>query len=295
MKTLILVVLVAVSLLPSLTHAQATRTWVSGVGSDANPCSRTAPCQTFAGAISKTATGGFIDALDPGGFGAVTITKSITIDGGPGHAGVLASGTNGIVVSGPGIIVTIRNLSIESPTAGSPGINGINVVQAAEVHVDKCLITGFSNAAVQFGASAGAFGDMTDTTILDNANGGVVIASGRVTVSNLHADGNGNGVAVIGAAIATVRDSYAAGGRVGFAAIVSASAVLTCDGCVATNNSFGIAVNSGATARLSNSVVSSNSNTGLSNDGSSFIVSLQGNSIVGNATDGSFTSTVIKQ
>src|ERR1700757_1424415 len=80
-------------------HAQATRTWVSGVGDDVNPCSRTAPCKTFAGAISKTATCGEIDALDPAGFGAVTITKSIIIDGGPGVASVLHSGTNGIVVS----------------------------------------------------------------------------------------------------------------------------------------------------------------------------------------------------
>lgn len=66
----------------SLLSAQASRTWVSGVGDDANPCSRTAPCKTFAGAISKTIAGGEIDALDPSGFGAVTITKAITIDGG---------------------------------------------------------------------------------------------------------------------------------------------------------------------------------------------------------------------
>src|SRR6185503_9469158 len=81
----------------SLAQAQATRTWVSGVGDDANPCSRTAPCKTFAGAISKTAAGGFINVLDPGGFGTVTITKSLTIDGEGAHAGVLASGgINGI-------------------------------------------------------------------------------------------------------------------------------------------------------------------------------------------------------
>src|SRR5262245_31782714 len=98
----------------SLAYAQATRTWVSGVGSDANPCSRTAPCQTFAGAISKTAAGGEIDALDPHGYGSVTITKSIIIDGSPGNiAGVLASGTNGIVVNAPaGSIVTLRNLDV---------------------------------------------------------------------------------------------------------------------------------------------------------------------------------------
>src|SRR5580765_6457297 len=79
--------------------AQATRTWVSGVGDDVNPCSRTAPCKTFAGAISKTAAGGIINCIDPGGFGAVTINKSITIDCSNTMAGVLASGTNGINVN----------------------------------------------------------------------------------------------------------------------------------------------------------------------------------------------------
>src|SRR6266567_4823465 len=83
----------------SIAQAQATRTWVSGVGDDANPCSRTAPCKTFAGAISKTATSGEINVLDPGGFGGVTITKAITIRSDHIEAGVLVSGTNGIVVN----------------------------------------------------------------------------------------------------------------------------------------------------------------------------------------------------
>ena len=94
--------------------AQATRTWVSGVGDDVNPCSRTAPCKTFAGAISKTAAGGEINCLDPGGFGAVTITKSITIDGNGQVAGVLVAGTSGIVVNAPSTAhVVLRNLSFE--------------------------------------------------------------------------------------------------------------------------------------------------------------------------------------
>src|SRR3982750_2693697 len=95
-------------------QAQASRTWVSGVGDDANPCSRTAPCKTFAGAISKTATGGEISVLDPGGYGAVTITKSMTIDGsqGAGFGSILNSGGNGIAINGAGIVVTLRNLSI---------------------------------------------------------------------------------------------------------------------------------------------------------------------------------------
>src|SRR6202034_2595787 len=114
-KIAVLIAILGTTLLPVLytvpAHAQATRTWVSGVGDDANPCSRTAPCMTFAGAISKTAAGGEIDALDPGGFGSVTITKSITIDGGGGGgvASVMASaGTTGITVSaGATDIVTI--------------------------------------------------------------------------------------------------------------------------------------------------------------------------------------------
>src|SRR5436853_7870893 len=99
----------------SAARAQATRTWVSGVGDDANPCSRTAPCKTFAGAISKTAAAGEISVLDPGGFGTVTITKSITIDGDGTLAGVLASLSNGVTVSNlapANTVVTLRNLSI---------------------------------------------------------------------------------------------------------------------------------------------------------------------------------------
>src|SRR5262245_5921172 len=112
-------------------HAQATRTWVSGVGDDANPCSRTAPCKTFAGAISKTATGGYIDCLDPGGFGAVTITKSITIqcDEEIGH--IVTAGTNAIVVSvGAGSAVTLRGLSLEGifGAGANSGTNGIRFI-----------------------------------------------------------------------------------------------------------------------------------------------------------------------
>src|SRR5258708_3536885 len=94
------VLFVSISLtLASLGHAQATRTWVSGVGDDVNPCSRTAPCKTFAGAISKTAAGGEISALDAGGFGTVVISKSITLDGTGVLAGILAASVNGITIN----------------------------------------------------------------------------------------------------------------------------------------------------------------------------------------------------
>src|SRR4051812_42184360 len=93
--------------------AQATRTWVSGTGDDANPCSRTAPCKTFAGAISKTAANGEINCIDPGGFGGVTIGKSLAIKCRYTEAGVLVSGTNAIVVNAAnGDKVTLDGLDI---------------------------------------------------------------------------------------------------------------------------------------------------------------------------------------
>jgi len=127
-------------------HAQATRTWISGVGDDANPCSRTAPCKTFAGAISKTAAGGEIDVLDPGGFGAVTITKSITLAAdGTGTAGILVSGFTGITINpatDPNATIYLRNLIIDGgPVAGNSQY-GIRIL-GGDVHVDGCVIRGF--------------------------------------------------------------------------------------------------------------------------------------------------------
>src|SRR5262249_39334945 len=158
----------------SLAQAQASRTWVSGVGDDANPCSRTAPCKTFAGAISKTANGGEIDALDPAGYGAVTITKSITIDGGGGQvASVLVSGTNGIVVqAGPTGVVTLRNLRING-IAGTAagGLNGIRYISGAALHVRICHFSGSTQDEKTASPSAPAALFVTDTFLTNNGNG----------------------------------------------------------------------------------------------------------------------------
>jgi hypothetical protein len=127
-------------------YAQATRTWVSGTGDDANPCSRTAPCKTFAGAISKTAAAGEINCIDAGGFGALTITKSITIDCNNVEAGVLVSGTNGFVVNAASTdIIVIRGLDFEGLGPAALSLNGIKVLTAAAVHVEDCRIRGFNS------------------------------------------------------------------------------------------------------------------------------------------------------
>lgn len=166
----------------SLASAQATRTWVSGVGDDANPCSRTAPCKTFAGAISKTATGGEIDMLDPGGFGTVMITKSITIaSDGPTMAGVVASFTNGITINGANVVVTLRRLNLNGiAKTGSGGLIGVRMVQGASLLVDNCVISGFQTG-IQI-ESGNAL--VRNSVISDNTVVGGTATAGSLTFEN---------------------------------------------------------------------------------------------------------------
>src|SRR5262245_60632310 len=139
-----------------------TRTCVSGVGDDVNPCSRTAPCKTFAGAISKTALGGEIDALDPGGFGAVTITKAITIDGGGGQvASVLVSGTNGIIVNaGVNDVVTLRHIRINGL---GTGLNGVEFLKGRALIVEHCEIFAFTKAGIDVDLNQASDGNVLVT------------------------------------------------------------------------------------------------------------------------------------
>ena len=167
--------------LASMAQAQATRTWVSGVGDDVNPCSRTAPCKTFGGAISKTLTDGEIDCLDPAGYGAVTITKSITIDCGGQFGWLVGEGPqSAIVINAPGINVRLRNLSIRGQFGGGQGI----LFSAGNaLFVENCTIWNFSNGAglgIEFIPSAGtAQLYVTDSLVQGNGNlsGGASVAA----------------------------------------------------------------------------------------------------------------------
>jgi hypothetical protein len=188
----------------SIAEAQATRTWVSGVGDDANPCSRTAPCKTFAGAISKTAVGGEISVLDPGGFGAVTITKSITLNGDGTLASILGAGVNGINVNDsatatPGtIVVTVRNLSING--AGS-GLFGIRLTSGAALIVDNVAISGFQTGiGTQMGDAI-----VVNSTITQNSNFGVHALTGVSSITVENSTLAENGVAAQADTGATVR------------------------------------------------------------------------------------------
>src|SRR5262245_8785594 len=184
----------------SAANAQATRTWVSGVGDDANPCSRTAPCKTFAGAISKTAPCGEISVLDPGGYGAVTITKSITINGDGTLAGILAASVNGIIVNaGVNDKVQIRNISINGACSG---LDGIRFLGGAQLTVENCNIYGFTGDGIDVTKTAAGNVYVHDTNITRvNGTGIAMTTSAGFIVANLdhvRLEGNGNGVTVGG-------------------------------------------------------------------------------------------------
>jgi len=266
-------------------NAQATRTWVSGVGDDANPCSRTAPCKTFAGAISKTATGGEIDVLDPGGFGAVTITKSISIESQDFMAGVLVSGTNGIVISAPGSNVTLRGLTFEGL---GTGLAGVKVLAANSVTVEHCWINNFTQIGIDFTPSAASPSTsqlyVRDTIVQNNAgasSGGIHVKPGsNVTVTgevdNCKLTNNQFGLRVEDFSTVTANNTIASGNTgAGFIAVsVGSAATLNLTACVSTSNlGFGIKSdnNTNATVKVSQCTVSGNpANTGFVASGGKF-------------------------
>lgn len=288
--------------------AQATRTWVSGVGDDANPCSRTAPCKTFAGAISKTAARGEISVLDPGGFGGVTITKSITIDGNGVVASILVAGTNAVIINaGVNDIVTLRNLSITGITTG---LNGIRILQAGTVHIVNCKIERFAGFGIDIEpTAANAQVTILDTVVSDSgddvagAGGGVLVqppvgVSVGLTVERSHFVRNRVGLVVADRGTAVVRGSSASTStNFGFLARSNgAAAVLNLEESVAANN-VGAGIRSeGALAlvRLSNVVTTGNAK-GLFSVSGGALLSYGNNRNAGNTLDGAPTGMIALQ
>lgn len=282
----------------SITQAQATRTWVSGVGDDVNPCSRTAPCKTFAGAISKTAVDGEINALDPAGFGAVTITKAITIDGGPTNsAGILASLTTAVIiniqVNSGSNTVQLRNISMNG--AGN-GINGIRVVGPGvanlAVLVERCVIWGFRATGAGQGrgitderTAAGSLW-VSDTMIKNNFGSGIVaIGNGgpTTTIENVQCVKNGaTGMVASGTnRTMVIRNSVVSkNGGIGFGGELGAKMDII--NSLSTQNATGIdSLTVGTEIRVSRTTVARNTTNGLGFAGGT-ILSYGNNEVSGN-------------
>ncbi len=299
----IFVILVFTLGFASLVQAQATRTWVSGVGDDVNPCSRTAPCKTFAGAISKTAEGGEIDALDPGGFGTVTITKAIILDGGTGSgwASILSAGsTSGInvnVVSGNHVndaVVILRHLSINGASQGnSPGSNGINFIKADRLIVENCVLENLSTAGITEAslASIGAlwvhdcFFDNTGTGLQLNTSSGFA----GTLIDHCRFNALTDGVNTTANAVVFIRDSFFGGtvGGTNGAVRAAASCQINVENSMFAANVIAVNV-AGGTVRLSNNDFFANG-TAISGGTAE---SANNNRFRGNGADGT-TSNVI--
>jgi len=287
MRTISFLKLLATVLLgTTLMSAQASRTWVSGVGDDANPCSRTAPCKTFAGAISKTAVGGEIDALDPGGFGAVTITKAITIDGGGGQvASVLVNGTNGIVVAAQaGDVVTLRNLRINGIKNGANGgLNGIRWISGGALHIENCYIFGFTGNAIDIAKGDGGQAFIIDTFATNNTGSGVkaqnTTSTVAVTVNRSRFEQNQFGIFASDFSRFSVVDSSSTSNS--NTGIIAQSSAGTSEANVATsaatnNGNSGILAGSGTTSsiiRVTGATINGNSSFGIFIGGNGQVIS----------------------
>jgi hypothetical protein len=281
-------------------QGQATRTWVSGVGDDVNPCSRTAPCKTFAGAISKTSAGGEINCLDPGGYGAVTITKSITIDCEDTQGSILASGTNGVIINDSlsgfpnSINVVLRGISINGSSSavqnaqGNPGtgIVGVSFISGASLVLEQMIIQDF-NASTATGVRIATGGStrtyINNSTIINNGvgatGGGIQVTptgaggTARVVVTNSRLENNANN----GFRVDTTGNTNVAG--------VNA----TIDNTSVSGNTNGVVVNApiGTTTinvMLQNAEVSNNTGTGLLASGGTARIRVANTAITGNAT-----------
>jgi hypothetical protein len=328
-------ILVAGSSAGTAAWAQAVRTWVSGVGDDVNPCSRTAPCKTFAGAISKTSPGGEINCLDPAGYGAVTITRSITIDCEDTQGSILAGSVNGVIVNDgatgfPGSIrVVLRGLSINGAQSGAQnaqgnpgsGLNGVRFISGRSLTIERVIIqnfnaTGTNGFGISFQPSTSAALTVINSTIAYNGSaaggGGILIqptgvgGNARVVLTRVDLADNGNAGLRInttgntGSGIrVNVTDSEFNGNVNGISLLVPAGTT-------------------GVNATITGSTMFRNTGVGLLGDGSSMNVrvanstiaengtgvsrlngavinSYLNNRLIGNGTDGTFSGSVTPQ
>ena len=280
---------------PMLVRADSNRTWVSGVGDDVNPCSRTAPCKTFQGALAHTNTGGEINCIDPGGFGAATINKSVTIDGTSCSASILAPGVSGITVnitaaSDAAKTVRLRGLSINGQDSG---VNGIRLMAAHAVFIEDVVIDGFNNHGIQVEAAIGNV-FVKNTTIRNVKKSGInvepslISAAPELWIARASLLNNFTGLSVGKGARATIRDSDIIRSKTG---VLAEKGEISVVNCVFTENSAAIISRGLSVIRLSFATVIHNDAGLVPLDGGK-IISFKNNVVHGNSQDGAPTQSV---
>jgi len=305
-RTILCALIVGSTMLSALpANAQATRTWVSqATGDDVFPCSRTQPCRTFSGAMAKTAINGEINCIDAGGYGAVTITKSVTIDCTGTYGSILANAiTAGVIINitpsadDPHRSVRLRGLSLNgtglSGTVGTrTGLDGIRILQASSVFVEDTVINDFSQQGIKVAAGEGVNLALDNVTIRNTNGSGVTLstAAGQVVaaLNNVRIDGTPVGVSANGLVRADLRNVTLAHNTTGLKTM-NADNIINVDNMMVSFSTTGAQSSAGNTIRIANSTITQNA-TGLFPNGGA-IVSMSGNSLTGNTTDGNFTNT----
>ncbi|HEY6188651.1 MAG TPA: right-handed parallel beta-helix repeat-containing protein [Pyrinomonadaceae bacterium] len=298
----------------SAAHAQQLRSWVSGVGDDGNPCTRTAPCKTFATAQSNTFTDGEINVLDPGGFGTVTIIKSLTIDGTGTFTSILAPSFSTAInvnltdLSGNDPLRTVRLRGISLNGNGQNGnagtraaTRGINISSSNPgivlVFIEDCVIDGFTNEGLLFNSNGGRM-NVRNTTIRNNGTAGIKIDSSgsnlnRATIEHSTVTLSGNGIHVEDNGRVSITDVVLSHNTNGLN-VTNATAstqVNIFHSMIAENTANGI-ISAGpvtfSTVNVSECMIADNS-TGLAPSGNGRIFSSLNNTLASNAVDGAFT------
>jgi len=279
--------------LPVIASAQANRTWVSGAGDDVNPCSRSSPCKTFAGAIFKTNVGGEINVLDPGGFGSVTITKSITIDAGHGFGSILAASVNGIIInitaaSDTAKTVRLRGLSINGLGTAT---DGIRISAANQVFIEDVLVEGVGRHGINVGAP-NVYVAIVKSTIRNATNSGIHVEPAGETTATLAVESTTVSTCEAGlfagrGTIATIRDSAFLHNKTGVDAHDCDVALVE---CIVAHGERGLIARVNSAIRISFTTVTRNQ-TGLAVTTGGKIISFRNNIVHGNGTDGAPTHT----
>jgi hypothetical protein len=280
-------------------HALPTRTWVSGKGTDAGACTVTAPCRTFAFALTQTNAGGEIDVLDPAGYGAVTIAKAISIvNDGVGGAGIqTAPGANGVTINaGANDSVHLRGLTIEGLGSGAAGIQ-FNT--GGNLAIENCVIRNFRIAGINISPTTTSTFSVSNTIASNNPGDGILVqltGSAVVTgvLSKVTANNNNFGIFVNGGATSgaslnvTVADSEASNnaktGVEAVSLVEHAATAVMLRNVVASNDVTGLIAVGNAILRVAHSVVTGN-NTGVNTSGGGILKSFGDNDIYGNTND----------
>jgi parallel beta helix pectate lyase-like protein len=266
-----------------------TRTYVSGTGSDSNPCSASQPCKTLQVALSLTVAGGEIYVLNSANYGPVTISKAVTITGEGAVAGVLATGSAAITISASANdVINLRGLDIDGGNAG--GI-GIQFNSGQSLNIQKSQIRNFTNSGINFTPSGTSTLFVSDTVVTHNGSNGILITNSATgALSRVTASGNGGiGVAASGANTGvTVTDTVASNNNYGIGA--SSSTVMVRNSMI-SNNAVGVAADQSATVRVTQSTITGNG-TGWQATNGGQLLTYGNNNVGGNTINGTATTTL---